>query len=271
MLTVGSLAVLIASSALKAVCTEELMRRCFGRMVAYRNGNIIWTPDSLGNDDCPRLAHKARNEVEEGIPRPVATDTPSEPDRSARDAGRGEQGKNPKNQVRLPHYVVQGMSGPAPREDEQKIRDWVTAAAPDRYPEAIILVRQKQYDRLRGSIQHQMLGGRVISPSSGKNGQEHFGGLRPTQIGDGFSIRCVGRIYLNADILQHAGHGKEILFHELGHIAADDASEDKADKFRDVYLKRCKSTEAIWNGIRNLPAGRRDAPLFSPECYLSLN
>ena len=269
MLTLGGIAVVskIAISALQAFCTQGLIHRYFGETASDLNGQTVRFPDWM-NDDF--MADNKCNQVKHSALPVVAAGGSNEPDlrtRNATVAEKANQSNGSMDQTDpLPHYTVQEMDGPAPAEDKLKILNWVSAAAPDSYPEAIILVPRKEYDKLRTSIRHQMLGGQVISASSGKNGQEHFGGLHPTQVGDGFSIRSIGRIYLNADILKKSNYAKEILFHELGHLAADDASEDKANKFRNLYIKRSKDTEALWNGIKSLPVGRCGLRAMAAGC-----
>lgn len=151
-----------------------------------------------------------------------------------------------------PVYNVEGSP-----TDQQTIREWVNAAAPNVYPNQITLVPGHQYSAMTNELEHGRFMGQPIASSSGRNGQENFGmrpgsGVQNTRVGDGFSIQGQGKIYLNSDILKHPNHGQEILAHELGHYSAPDDSETQADEYRDAYLKRMRDTTHMWDQTSRL-------------------
>lgn len=152
-----------------------------------------------------------------------------------------------------------GVSGVTP-EDESRVRALISDMTPDKYPTGgIAFIPGDTYKKLTSQISRTgTFGGMQVGRGDGA--QESFGSQGSTHIGDGFSIRSMGRTWLNGDVLNDPKRLKEVLAHELGHFAAHDASEDKADEYKDVYLKRAGTQEQLSKQVGDLPATTRKDP-----------
>lgn len=116
--------------------------------------------------------------------------------------------------------------------------------APNQYPTGgMVFLHGQEWDKLRQQVEQGAFGGQRVARSSGNNGQEHFGQGNHTNIGNGFSIRAADRSYFNADALSNPSVGIPLIAHELGHFAAPDASEDAANKVRDIYMGRLQQQQ----------------------------
>lgn len=145
-----------------------------------------------------------------------------------------------------------GVSGVTP-EQEAMVRGYISDMAPDAYPTGgIAFVPADKYKKLARQIQNGTFMGRQVG--HGEGAQETFGPQGSTHLGNGFSVRGMGRTWLNADLLNRPEQLKQVLAHEMGHFASSNASEDSADEYKDkVYAPRMKAQEQLSNTVMAMP------------------
>jgi hypothetical protein len=151
---------------------------------------------------------------------------------------------------KVPEYGISGVT----HEQDAMVRGHISDAAVDAYPTGgIAFLPAEQYNKIAKQIMQQgKFGDQQIG--RGQNAQESWGPQGSTRMGNGFSIRNANRVYLNADLLNNQKQLKDTLFHELGHLASKDASEDSADRVRDTeYMPRAKAQEQLTSTVGQLP------------------
>lgn len=152
-----------------------------------------------------------------------------------------------------------GISGPLTDKQSADLRNLISQMAPNTLPSSIAFVPADAYKKTTSQISRTgMFGGMQIGRGDGA--QESFGSQGSTHLGNGFSIRSMGRTWLNADILNDPKQLKATLAHEIGHFNSPDASEDAADANKDVYLKRVDQIGKIDNAVASLPVSTRTTP-----------
>jgi hypothetical protein len=147
------------------------------------------------------------------------------------------------------------VTGATP-EQEKQVRGWIADAAPEVKPNTIVYLPSKQYNKVRSQLENGFLGDQRVGSTSGQGGSESFGrsgSVVNTHIGDGFSLRSAKRIYLNADTLKNDKRARDVLYHELGHLKANTASEEVADEGKDTFNKREKNVQQITSMVDQLP------------------
>ena len=154
-----------------------------------------------------------------------------------------------------------GISGVTP-EQETYVRGMISDMAPDAYPYGIAFVPADQFKKTTNEIARTgMFGGMQVG--RGEGAQESFGSQGSTHIADGFSIRPMRRIWINGDDLNDPKRLQGVLAHEMGHMAAKDASEDAADHIKDTeYLPRMKAQQQLSDTVMHELPLRTSQPIL---------
>lgn len=138
--------------------------------------------------------------------------------------------------------------------DAARVQSLLADMAPTAVPDRIAFVPPKDYANFARQLERGRLGNRAVGAGAGSD--ERYGAAH-TIVGKGFSAVNSGQTWLSADLLKNPKALAETLAHELGHYHAaavgGDASEDTANRQRNIYLQRAQQAQKIDAGVSALP------------------